>query len=126
MSENLRKKRWANKLSRYGCPKTKTSPNKIIMDVLVNLSHLFLKKCEWKSRRFHVNEQSYGSLTALLNKFNLTYKIITFEQPRFFYAQIEENANINFRLKRIIKLFNEIYDARIFIKLRGLPFINSY
>lgn len=103
-----------------------TSPNKTLMDILIRFSRILLNKSNWKSRRFHVNEQSYNSLKSFLDKFNIRYKIITFEQPRFFYAQIEENDEINPSVKKIVKYFNRVYDLGVFKLFRQFPHVNRF
>lgn len=103
-----------------------TTPSKTVMNILLKLSRVFLKKCDWKSRRFHVNEQSYGSLENLLKKFGMKYQITTFEQPNFFYAQIEGNNEIGPLVKSFVKMFNRVYDVKIFKAVRSLPFVRRF
>lgn len=103
-----------------------TTPNKTMIDILIKLSRIFLKENEWKSRRFHVNEQSYDTLKNFLKKFNIKYRIITFEQSNFFYAQIKENDKIGYQIKNVVKIFNWVYDIKIFKAIRSLPFINEF
>ncbi len=101
-----------------------TGPNRLLINPILFLSKYLLNISTWESRKYHVNEQSYFSLGKTLKSIGLPYKIHPKDDTIWFYGQIAENKNINDTFKQIIRIFNAVYDLRLFQYPRKIPFIN--
>lgn len=101
-----------------------TGPNRSLINPILFLSRYLLKMPVWESRKYHVNEQSYFSLNKLLKLTGSPYKIYFKDDTNWFYGQISESKNINYIVKQLIKIFNTLYDLKIFQYARKLPIIN--
>lgn len=101
-----------------------TGPNKLLMDILLFVSKIFYKKTVWKSRKYHINEQSFFSLKQLFKNHDISYKIYHEDRKSFFYGQIVKNQNLNPKLKNFVKIFNDFYDLNICRFIRSLPLLN--
>ncbi len=88
-----------------------TGPNAILSIFLIFLAKNILRIKNFDSRRVHVNEQTYFSLTKLLKKHNLKYTIEIENSRDFFYGQIAKNNNYPQMFKYIIKYINKMYDS---------------
>jgi len=101
-----------------------TSPNKLLMDLLLSITKLFLGNKQWKSRKYHINEQSFFSLKKLFKNYGISYKIYLEEGKGFFYEQIKNNSDLSPKVKNFIKIFNDFYDFRICRLIKSLPLLN--
>ena len=101
-----------------------TSPNKILMNLLLQMTKLSLGNREWKSRKYHINEQSFFSLKKLFRNYDISYKIYLKEGKGFFYNQIKNNPDLSPKLKNFVKIFNDIYDLKICKLIKSLPVLN--
>jgi len=93
-----------------------TSPTKY----QVKLGHFLMRLLGLtpNSPAWHINEQSYGSVLASLNKHNLTGKVWLERTPKFWSSQIDAKQRM---LKFILCLFDKIIDSKI-----GSFFIDRY
>lgn len=103
-----------------------TGPNKILMNFLLKITEIFLGNRQWKSRKYHISEQSFFSLKKLFKNYDITYKIHLEYGKNFFNGQTYKNPNINPKVKIFIKHFNDFYDLNISWFTRRIPLLNLF